>query len=80
MPDPDSPDPFVFFSSPARPPVGRLAYHPSIPAAPCADASTSGGCRRLANARVLCDEVAEVAGYRVFGSPFTPPYFGAFQV
>ena len=29
---------------------------------------------------VLVDEFADVAGYRIFASPFTPKFFGAFQL
>lgn len=39
-----------------------------------------GTCKLLKNGHVLCNSSVEVAGYRVFGSPYTPKFYGAYQL
>ncbi len=42
--------------------------------------ASSSSCITLKHGRVLCDEIAEVAGYRILGSPWTPAFYGQWQV
>ncbi len=44
------------------------------------DAATGNGCLQLKHGTVVCDEIVEVSGWRIFASPWTPHFEGAFQV
>jgi hypothetical protein len=38
-------------------------------------------CIQLKNGKAMCDEIVEFAGYRIFGSPWTPAaFYGQWQV
>eukprot|EP00798_Chlamydomonas_sp_ICE-L_P007425 gene7425-558_t len=38
------------------------------------------GCIQLKHGTVVCDSIVEVDGYRIFASPWTPAFFGAYQL
>ncbi|GAX83251.1 hypothetical protein CEUSTIGMA_g10677.t1 [Chlamydomonas eustigma] len=63
--------------------MGNMDSAAAVPAnapGPSSKLHTQQKCIPLKYGQSVCDEIVEVAGYRIFGSPWTPAFYGQWQL